>query len=310
MPDDKRVAPGGDGRVRIGRPAGESRAPRVGDAGEWSDDDLAGAMRAEALQAATPRGRWHATYLGLAYRGAVQRALELADRAPVTVLKTDLWNECLGGDRDILGHLRVGRECRRVAVDRSLAACTGGRARLAGALVVGADIAALPFRTGSFDAVLDLSTLDHVAEDDMPRALGEYRRVLRGGGVLLVVFWQRSLLLRLRLLGKRLVGLSETRGQRYFPRDRVRAALAGGFALAYEFAVGLLLVAPYRLVGRLTAPVSSGPLTRFLDRLVELEQGHRTRRLALPLAGLCGVAAIRVTDAAGTAAGGAGGHRR
>ena len=45
---------------------------------------------------------------------------------------------------------------------------------------VGADVVALPFRDASFDAVKATEVLEHVA--DVPRALGECRRVLRPGG--------------------------------------------------------------------------------------------------------------------------------
>jgi SAM-dependent methyltransferase len=47
-----------------------------------------------------------------------------------------------------------------------------------------ADVQALPFRDGAFDAVKATEILEHVA--DAPRALGECRRVLKRGGRLVI----------------------------------------------------------------------------------------------------------------------------
>ena len=47
-------------------------------------------------------------------------------------------------------------------------------------------ITALPFDALTFDRVLCLDVLEHLAYEDQPRALAELHRVLRGGGELLV----------------------------------------------------------------------------------------------------------------------------
>lgn len=256
-------------------------------------EDIRRLVREEARLSSAGNGRWHAEYLSHAYRSAVEDALALAAGSPLAVLKTDLWNECLGGDRDILGHLDGRGGCRLFGIDRSLSVCAIGRRNVPHALVVQADIAALPFRSGALDAVLDLSTIDHVCEAGMAAAIGEYRRVLRAGGVLLVVFWQRTLLLRLRVLAKRVLGLREQAGQRYFPRARVRAALGRGLAVARELAAGVLFIAPHRLTGVLLAPLRPDKLTRFLRWLVRLEQAQPPRGSLRFVAGLHGFAAIK-----------------
>lgn len=51
------------------------------------------------------------------------------------------------------------------------------------------DIRDIPFDDGLFDCVIDLSTLDHIAPDDVPKALSEYRRVLTDTGEVLLVVW-------------------------------------------------------------------------------------------------------------------------
>jgi SAM-dependent methyltransferase len=257
------------------------------------DDDIRGAVTDEIVRAGTPRGRWYAEYIGRSYRVAVDQALTLVERAPASVLKTDLWNECLGGERDVLGHLwKAGRQAL-FGVDRSLAACSLGRERVPGALVVQADITLLPFRTGSLDAVLDLSTLDHLSEEGMARAIGEYRRVLRDGGAVLLVFWRQGLLMRMRVLCKRLLGLRERSNQRYFACERVKASLGAGLAVVDEFVAGTLLLAPHRLTGLLSTAVSTERLTRFVGRLIGIERGRAARPLLRRIAGLCGLVAIK-----------------
>lgn len=51
-----------------------------------------------------------------------------------------------------------------------------------GAPVVTADMRALPFATGSFDAVWASASLHHVGPDGLAAALAECRRVLKAGG--------------------------------------------------------------------------------------------------------------------------------
>lgn len=258
-----------------------------------NDDDIRGSIRDEIFQAGTARGRWYAEYLGLSYRLAVEMGLALVERTPPAVLKTDLWNECLGGSRDILGHLDARGSSRLFGLDISHAVCAGGRSRVPGAHVVQADITALPFRTGSLDAVVDLSTLDHLSEAGVAQAIGEYRRVLRDRGVLLVVFWQRNLMVRLRLLCKRLLGRGEKADQQYFALGDVRAAFGGGLAVVDEFVVGLLLVLPHTLTGGVLSLVPAERLTRFLQWLVKLEHARAARPLLRHLAGLYGIVAIK-----------------
>lgn len=54
--------------------------------------------------------------------------------------------------------------------------------------IVQGDIRALPFET-EFDLLLDLSTLDHIPQQDIEAALLEYKRVLKQGGQALIITW-------------------------------------------------------------------------------------------------------------------------
>ncbi len=54
-------------------------------------------------------------------------------------------------------------------------------------LVLG-DIFALPFASGSKDGLYNLGVMEHFTEEDIPRILAEFHRVLRPGGKVLI-FW-------------------------------------------------------------------------------------------------------------------------
>jgi SAM-dependent methyltransferase len=256
-------------------------------------EDMEAKVSEEASAHASIRGRWHAEYLGYAYRSAVEMALARSDGTARTVLKTDLWNEVLGGARDIAGHFHEKDGLRFVGVDLDLGVCARARSRVRAVGVVGADIRALPFRTGSFDAVLDLSTLDHLSESGAALAVDEYRRVLRGGGVLLLIFWQRNALMTLRLLLKRLLGRREKPDQHYLASATLRSKFGAGLSIVEEFAAGSLLVPPQPLTNLLLRSVPAKVLAAFLRWLVALERSAGTRPLLVHLAGLRGIVALR-----------------
>ena len=239
-------------------------------------------------------GDWYAEYVGHAYRSAVGRTLAAAGGGPPRVLKTDLWDETLGGARDILGDLAARRASWCTGIDLELSVCLGARARVAGLRAVQADIRALPFRSGSFDAVLDLSTLDHVPEADSASATAEYGRVLRDGGVLLLVFWQRNLLVRLRLAVKRWLGRSEKPDQHYLSRRAVLAGLGGELGAGRAFVAGSLLVAPLPLVRSVLRALPAAAAARFVRWVVSCEVSGSMQPLLRSIAGLYGLQAHRL----------------
>ncbi len=255
------------------------------------EDELQVLVGEESLAAASPRGRWHAEYVGRSYRSAVERAIARRREGTRTVLKADLWNEALGGARDVAGHFHETLGLRFVGIDIALEVCT--RARVPSVSVVQADIRALPFRSGSFDAVLDLSTLDHLPEAGAAQAIAEYRRALHAGGVLLLVFWQRSFLVARKLALKRLLGRREKTGQHYFRRADVRAMLGEGLAVFDEFVGGALLVLPHALTGFLLGRLPERARSRLLRWVMRLEHSATALPVLKHVAGLYGIAALR-----------------
>jgi len=100
------------------------------------------------------------------------------------VLKTDLFEEAVGDGLHPLLQQRarstIGIDISRAAVARA----SGRHLRLKGLV---ADVRRLPFKSGSFDSVVSMSTLDHFSRtSDIATALTELHRVLRAGGELVV----------------------------------------------------------------------------------------------------------------------------
>jgi len=158
-----------------------------------------------------------------------------------------------------------------------------GRLRIEGvdlnyrsALVREGSVTALPFADGSFDEVLCLDVLEHLAFDDQAAALGELHRVLRpGGGALVSVPNLAHLQSRVHfLLRGRLI---RTASLAKHPGDRpvaeyVELARARGFDIVARRGI-------FPTVPVLTALVRRNP--------VSLEWLHALLTKALPVPGWC-----------------------
>jgi len=118
--------------------------------------------------------------IGLLIRTVMYYHASLICRPTDTILKCDCWNESHEGEEPskLLGTIaRV-----EISYPRCLKAQQNGASN-----VVCGNILTLPFKSGSFDVVLDLSTIDHVF--GIEQILFEYYKVLKSGGKLLVSSW-------------------------------------------------------------------------------------------------------------------------
>ena len=121
--------------------------------------------------------------------------------------------------------------CRVTGVDFSPSAVESCRSRFGGRAVFEvADLRALPFSDGSFDAVLAVHSIEHIPAETEYLALSEFKRVLRPGG-----------LLAMRLFASgdfRSGGASEDVRNgilyRYHDEDSIRAALSGWEVVSVE----------------------------------------------------------------------------
>ncbi len=111
----------------------------------------------------------------------------LPDLASATVLKTDLWEEGMGGDELLFELARRSGHAYGVDVAQSVVERAQGLDRRNGnTSLIQADVRHLPLEDGSVDAVVSTSTLDHLPQLARSAALEEMRRVMRPGGVLVI----------------------------------------------------------------------------------------------------------------------------
>lgn len=180
---------------------------------------------------------------------------------PLMVLKTDLWEES-GRGRGILSE--VPRGALVCGMDVSRETCLAAREYEGRPVqIIQANIQALPFRNAVFDMVADLSTIDHVPLDGALLAVGEYTRVLRNGGSLLVTFWRDTPLTRfaLRHMRSAIYRLGDT--QFLLSEKALRSKVREGFDILEEYCTGMPMVAGALMT---RYPVASRRLDRVLPR--------------------------------------------
>lgn len=89
-----------------------------------------------------------------------------------------------GGIAALAETLGAGRGVRVVTLDLELGLLQKARAKLARALLVCADGSRLPFRDGTFDAVVMVHALEHIPEEIRDQLASEIKRVSRRGVVI------------------------------------------------------------------------------------------------------------------------------
>jgi ubiquinone/menaquinone biosynthesis C-methylase UbiE len=111
----------------------------------------------------------------ITYQKYQQHAKEAIDLGGHKVLKTDTWNE-IAMNLPIKADAYLELDSYRVQ-----------RALSSGYNTIQGDIRQIPFPDGEFGTVIDLSTIDHIP--DYEKAIQEYHRVLKNGGIVLIVAW-------------------------------------------------------------------------------------------------------------------------
>jgi SAM-dependent methyltransferase len=102
------------------------------------------------------------------------------------ILKTDCYNELLGLPIEGGIAFNVGADEVRMIEFQDVHVYA---ARNRGMQVEHGDIRELPYENDYFDFVLDMSTIDHIPFADVGRVLGEYSRVLKERGKLVLAVW-------------------------------------------------------------------------------------------------------------------------
>jgi SAM-dependent methyltransferase len=167
------------------------------------------------------------------------------------VLKTDVFDEAVA---EGLTAFLATRAERVTAVDASAETVAAARRRRPELAARVADVRALPFEAGNFDAVVSTSTLDHFpSRADLETALGELHRVLAPGGVAIVTLdnpWNPLVALRNALPFRPLALVPYYVGATLGPRG-LRAALERAGFVVEELAA--VMHAP-RLAARVVRP--------------------------------------------------------
>jgi SAM-dependent methyltransferase len=117
------------------------------------------------------------------YRRDEQRLFEehLSPLDGLKVFKTDLWDEARN-TRILCWAASRGARAYGIDISPPTTRIAGGEFRRAGVALAGtvADVRAIPFRDGSFDAVYSMGTVEHFEETE--QAVEEIFRVVRPGG--------------------------------------------------------------------------------------------------------------------------------
>lgn len=113
------------------------------------------------------------------YRTLMEGTIEYADDVK-WLLRTDLWLECLGMN-DLVRGVEGIDFC---GIDISAGICLSAKPIIPDSAQ--ASIVKLPFKSDTFDVIIDISTIDHIRHPQVPSVMEEYARVLRPKGVLLL----------------------------------------------------------------------------------------------------------------------------
>ena len=106
---------------------------------------------------------------------------------PQKILKVDLWNEGIDLQRTILKHY-VRENLDLYGVDISTVTTRKAHEQEPTIKTAVGSITALPFQNEQFDALLDLSTSDHLPPEEIPKTIQEYARCLKQNGGLTLIF--------------------------------------------------------------------------------------------------------------------------
>lgn len=214
-------------------------------------------------------------YLAGLFHRAINEALVLMpkDMRNIKLLKTDLWNEGVDSSKDVLGYFEK-KQISLFGIDVSvevLRAVHSSRIHKAQAV-----ISHIPYKDGTFDIVADLSTIDHVPEKTIPYVLGEYKRILKPGGIAVIAFdawgfFWRAYFSYLKHIRKIKVGVfPETDIQNqyiYQPKVIGRHMLDLGFALVKEFSIDWF----GWTYNRITIPLWSYTMRHHYQQLINME---------------------------------------
>lgn len=218
---------------------------------------------------------WYTYYVGQAYFKASQKGLKyLKGKRKINLLKTDLWEEVVETGRSIFEKLSQIKKKRisLYAVDLSTVLVEKAKKITKEVNIQQGDIRNLPFKNDFFDIILDLSTLDHVPTKDHKQVFVEYQRVLKKGGVLVLVFLRKSPVLslinfRAKIRGKK--PLVDDQSCFASAENETKEKLKNLFDLKEEYCLGSILL--MSLLTRGVRPIINRSPYTLLNWILKLE---------------------------------------
>lgn len=225
------------------------------------------------------------TELSLSYLRPTSR------RERLLLLKSDLWNEGVDNSSghicDFLGEGR--RTVEIVGIDVSPLICNSAKEKMGNEelMVACADVRKLPFRGETFDAILDVSTLDHIPPTHIGAVINEYEGALKEGGILTLIFdlktfwWHRYLQ---RIFNR--LRCKETKRFKFSWRlspDWIKGKLGeSGFTILNELPLGILSLSPFFLK-TLQRNLAGGVVPKFLNNSVRSVKLTKASKYLFPL---------------------------
>lgn len=136
---------------------------------------------------------WYLQFMKRAYDIFILYTLyHINSKNNLDLLKVDLYNEGVERKKDVLGRYQ-NSGFNIYAIEISKKFCFMARPNFPEAYITQGSIEKLPFTKNSFDIILDLSTLDHIPEKKALEVIIDYKRILRKGGFLLIIFRYNSM---------------------------------------------------------------------------------------------------------------------
>lgn len=217
-------------------------------------------------------------YIGESYRRVVKMGLQMVKAKKINLLKTDLWNEGIDIERDILSVYRNDKNISLYGIDISDEVCENAKKRIKNLHVKQASIEKLPFRENYFDILLDLSTLDHIPLEKTSDAINEYSRVLKQDGVLVLAVWYRS------LIDKIFHNMKDSETQYYFNLDDIKKIINNKFIVVEEYYTAILQVTPF--LEKFVKYTGFHVPRPILQMLINLEYAKNFKRVTKQFGGL------------------------
>jgi SAM-dependent methyltransferase len=229
-------------------------------------------------------------YVAWVHLRAAEMALRYADAGRLCVLKSDLWNEGIEVDRDILGMLEHQSRLSLFGVEISGFVSNRAKTRLKKTHVIQGDIRSIPLKNGSFDVLFDFSTIDHFEPDQIHIVIKEYQRVLKKSGVMLMSFWYPACFPKTIGILRRVARVPYP--QYFLDTKRMKALIGEVFEILDEYyAVGW---------GLTVSPRMKGAETRFFsiihDLIIRFELSKFSKFLLKDVAGVLIIVARKRRD--------------